>query len=169
MAERPRRRSPSLLHSGIATVRGARADRLAVDVSCEGVRSPLSADRVRELVRRTLRRCRVKDAMISVTFLSRRAIAKLNREHLGHEGPTDVITFAMGATGPHGAIVADIYIAPQIARENAREFAVGVREEIARLVVHGTLHALGRTHPEGHGRAGSPMWREQEALLRDVG
>jgi probable rRNA maturation factor len=165
---RAQRRSPSLLYSGIETARGARSHRLAVDVSSEGVRSPLGAERAREIVRRTLRRSKVRDAMISVTFASKRAMAKLNREHLGHAGPTDVITFAMGATGPHGAIVADIYISPDVARESAREFGVGVREELARLVVHGTLHALGRTHPEGRGRAESTMWREQEAVMRDV-
>jgi hypothetical protein len=28
--------------------------------------------------------------------------------------------------------------------------------------VHGTLHALGRDHPEGAGRTRSAMWRRQE-------
>jgi probable rRNA maturation factor len=149
--------------------RARRSERLAVDVSSDGVRSPLGAERVREIARRALRRCGVRDALVSIAFVSRRAIARLNREHLGHPGPTDVITFAMGATGPHGAIVADIYISPEVARANAREFGVGVREELARLVVHGTLHAVGRTHPEGQGRSRSPMWEEQEEVLRRVG
>lgn len=143
--------------------------RLAVDVSSEAVRSPLGAERVREIAQRALRRCGVRDALVSIAFVSRRAIAKLNREHLGHSGPTDVITFAMGTTGPYGAIVADIYISPEIARANSRELGVGVREELARLVVHGILHAVGRTHPEGRGRSRSPMWTEQEEVLRRVG
>jgi probable rRNA maturation factor len=46
---------------------------------------------------------------------------------------------------------------------------VGIREELARLVVHGTLHALGRTHPDGRGRDSSRMWLEQELVMRDVG
>jgi probable rRNA maturation factor len=40
-----------------------------------------------------------------------------------------------------------------------------VREEIARLVVHGTLHVLGYDHPEDESRTASPMWRRQERLL----
>ena len=143
--------------------------RLAVDVSSESVRSPLGAERVREIARRALKACGVRDALVSVAFVSRRAIAKLNREHLGHSGPTDVITFAMGTTGPHGAIVADIYISPEVARENSKELGVGVREELARLVVHGVLHAAGRTHSEGRGRSRSLMWKEQEEVLRRVG
>jgi len=40
-----------------------------------------------------------------------------------------------------------------------------VREELARLVVHGTLHVLGHDHPVDAGRGSSPMWRRQELLL----
>jgi rRNA maturation RNase YbeY len=170
VAERSRRlprRSPSLVHSAPARPRAAFA-RLAVDVSADGVRSPLGADRVRELVRKALKRSKVRDAMISVTFLPNRRMAKLNREHLDRSGPTDVIAFGFGPTGPHGAVVGDIYIAPDVARRNAEEFGVGVREELARLVVHGTLHVLGRDHPEGRGRVTSTMWAEQERLIRDA-
>ncbi|HEY0971745.1 MAG TPA: rRNA maturation RNase YbeY [Gemmatimonadales bacterium] len=142
---------------------------LAVDVTAEGVRVPLSRDRVAELVRGVLRAERVRDALLSFTFLAPAAIARLNREHLGHRGPTDVITFAMGAGAPGVPgvpVVADVYICPEIVRENARDGGVGVREELARVVIHGTLHALGHEHPEDEGRTGSPMWRRQEALLR---
>lgn len=169
-SRRVRRRSPSLVHSGLDTVRGARANtRIGVDVACDAVRCPLSVERVREIVRETLTESGVRQAMLSVTFLSRRAISRLNRKHLGHEGPTDVITFALGHSGPHGAIVGDIYISPDVARENARKFRVPVREEVTRLLVHGTLHVVGKTHPEGEGRTTSKMWREQETLVRNVG
>ena len=131
------------------------------------MRSPLGADRVRELVRKALKRSKVRDAMISIAFVANGQIAKLNREHLGRSGPTDVIAFGFGPTGPHGAVVGDIYIAPEVARRNAKELGVGVREEVARLVVHGTLHVLGRDHPEGPGRTASTMWAEQEKLVRD--
>jgi probable rRNA maturation factor len=65
-------------------------------------------------------------------------------------------------------VVGDVYIAPDVARTNARSEGVSVTEELARLVVHGTLHALGYSHPEGsrEERAGSPMWKRQERLLR---
>lgn len=169
MAERSRRlprRSPSLVHS--APRSAAAFARLAVDVSSDGVRSPLGADQVRGLVRKALKRSKVRDAMISVAFVSNRTIARLNREHLGRSGPTDVIAFGFGPTGPHGAVVGDVYIAPDVARRNAKEFGAGVREETARLVVHGTLHVLGRDHPEGRGRMQSRMWAEQEKLIRNA-
>jgi probable rRNA maturation factor len=39
------------------------------------------------------------------------------------------------------------------------------REELARLVVHGTLHVLGWDHPETEDRTRSPMWRRQERYV----
>jgi len=141
-----------------------REDPRAVSVQADGVRVPVAADRLVELSRNVLRALKVPRAMISVTFVASRASAALNRQHLGHRGPTDVITFALGAD-PAGTVIADIYISPDVARLQAREFGVGVREEIARLVVHGVLHACGWEHPEGEERMTSPMWRRQEQLL----
>jgi probable rRNA maturation factor len=42
---------------------------------------------------------------------------------------------------------------------------VSEREEIARLVVHGTLHVAGHDHPDGESRTRSPMWKRQERIL----
>jgi len=115
-------------------------------------------------VRRTLLAEHVREAMISVAFVSSREMAKLNREHLSHSGPTDVISFALGST----PVVADIYVCPDVVRKNAARFGVGVREELSRVVVHGTLHALGHEHPEGDDRTDSPMWRKQEKILAAI-
>ncbi|MGK2934108.1 MAG: rRNA maturation RNase YbeY [Gemmatimonadaceae bacterium] len=152
--------------------------RLAVDVSLGGQRIPLSADRVRDLVRRTLLAERVKEAMISVAFVSSREIAKLNREHLDHAGPTDVISFALGAapgvdrdsaaSPSQRSVVGDIYICPDAVRKNAAHYGAGMREELARVVIHGTLHALGYDHEPGEDRVSSDMWRKQERILADV-
>ena len=97
--------------------------------------------------------------------MPRAAIARLNREHLGHRGATDVISFGFSDPTGSGAVVGDVYICPEIAAENARRHGAGVREELARLVVHGTLHVLGYEHPEGEERTEAPMWTRQERLL----
>jgi probable rRNA maturation factor len=139
---------------------------LVVHVAADGVRPALSAARIGELARSVLRAERVRDAMLSIALVSPRAMAALNREHLGHDGPTDVISFGFARPHDGAPVVGDIYIAPEIARDNARRHGAGVREELARLVVHGTLHVLGYAHPENGGRERSPMWRRQEALVR---
>ena len=141
---------------------------IIVDVSADGARTPLASARVRRVAAAVLRAEGVRDALVSIAFVSAREIARLNKRHLGHAGVTDVISFALGAgkerSAPH-AVVGDIYIAPNVARANAMRFGRGVREELARLVVHGTLHVLGHDHPDGTARTTSPMWRRQERLL----
>ena len=141
---------------------------IIVDVSADGARTPLASARVRRVAAAVLRAEGVRDALVSIAFVSAREMARLNKRHLGHAGVTDVISFALGPgkgrSAPH-AVVGDIYIAPNVARANAMRFGRGVREELARLVVHGTLHVLGHDHPDGTDRTTSPMWRRQERLL----
>jgi probable rRNA maturation factor len=139
--------------------------RLVVTVSCDGVRTPISTARLAALSQRVLKAEDVPRAMLSITLVSVRTIARLNRQHLAHRGPTDVITFSLGDDGS-GALVADIYICPEVARGQARDWGVGVREELARLVVHGTLHACGWDHPVDGEREASAMWKRQELLLK---
>jgi len=145
---------------------------LIVDVAANGHRVPISLARVRQIATAVLKAERVRDALVSITFVSRREIARLNKAHVGHAGATDVISFALGKTPgerERSAVVGDIYIAPDVARANAIHFGGSIREEIARLVVHGTLHVLGHDHPEGDGRTTSPMWKRQERLLAALG
>ena len=142
---------------------------LAVDVATEGVRVPISRSRVATLAEGVLRRERVRDALLSIAFVTDRRIAALNRDHLGHTGPTDVISFGFAPVDSGRVIVGDVYIAPGVARRNARSHGGGIREELMRLVVHGVLHVMGHEHPEDDSRYASPMWRRQERLLRSLG
>jgi probable rRNA maturation factor len=139
---------------------------LDVDVTTDGVRSPLGRAAIADVARSALRAERIRHALLSITLVDKRAIARHNNEYLGHRGTTDVISFGFRRAADGDPVVGDVYIAPEIARENARAVGVGVREEIARLVVHGTLHVLGYDHPDGAGREGSPMWRRQERIMR---
>ena len=138
------------------------------------MRISLSEKRVREIVRVVCRRESVSDALISIAFVGNARIARMNREYLGHRGATDVITFEFAdvpGVKPGGArpvIVGDIYIAPEVARANARDSGIGVREELIRLVVHGTLHVLGYTHDEGADRMAGEMWRRQEKIVAAI-
>jgi probable rRNA maturation factor len=137
---------------------------LVVAVSREGVKSAVPEVRLVAAARITLRAEKVKHALISVTLVTAPKIAAINAKHLKHRGATDVISFGF-ARERGGPVVADIYIAPSVAKENARRHGVGVREELVRLVVHGVLHALGHDHPEGEARFRSAMWRRQEVLV----
>jgi rRNA maturation RNase YbeY len=119
-----------------------------------------------EIAHAVLRREHVRAAQLSITFVDTRRIATLNRRHLSHHGATDVISFALALESNGAPLIGDIYIAPEVARRNARENGVSAREELTRLVVHGILHVVGFDHPEGEQRRESPMWKRQEKLVR---
>jgi probable rRNA maturation factor len=137
-----------------------------VDVATEGIRVPLARWRAAAIARAVLRAEGVDSARLSVTFVTTPRIIALNRTHLRRRGATDVIAFGFVRRAVSEPVVGDIYIAPDVARRNAVENGVSMREELARLVVHGVLHTLGFDHPDGVARMGSAMWRRQEALLR---
>lgn len=139
---------------------------VSVELNAEGLRIPVSGLRLREACALVLRAEGVRHGLVSITLLTPNQMAALNRRHLAHPGSTDVITF--GFRDPDGAVVGDIYLCPAVAKQNAKRFGVTLREELLRLVVHGSLHVLGHEHPEGEARTASPMWQRQERLLRRV-
>jgi probable rRNA maturation factor len=108
-----------------------------------------------------------RQAAISVTFVGPARIRTLNARWKGKDRPTDVLAFALAQ--PDGSLVGDVYICPAVAAEQAVQFGVSRREELRRLVVHGTLHVLGYDHPEGPNRTRSAMWRKQERYLACLG
>ena len=135
-----------------------------VQVTSRAGRLPLSRRRIAALAERVLDAEGVRSAMLSIAFVPDAAIARLNARHLGARGATDVIAFGFVPAADGTPVTGDVYIAPAVARANARRNGVSMREELARLVVHGTLHILGHDHPSV-GREASPMWRRQEQLL----
>ncbi len=127
-----------------------------------GSRPPLPAGAVRRVVRAVLAGER-RRARVSVTFVGRERMRALNARYRGRDRPTDVLAFALRAPG--GPPLGDVYVCRWVAAREARARGIPLREELIRLVVHGTLHALGYRHPEGRGRTRSRMWRRQERYV----
>lgn len=128
--------------------------------------------RARALPERTVRRVVTgvldgerRSASVSVTFLGRDAMRRLNARHKSRDTPTDVIAFTL--PGPRGERIGDVYICPWVARREAAARGIPARQELIRLLVHGTLHVLGYDHPDA-GRESSPMWRRQERYVESL-
>jgi len=133
----------------------------AAEVQVTGRRA-LPAATVRRVVRAVLAGER-RAADLSVTFLGPTRMRALNRDYLGHDRPTDVIAF--GLAQPDGGLVGDVYVCRAVAEREARRRGLPLRQELVRLVVHGTLHVLGWDHPADDSRLRSPMWRRQERYV----
>jgi probable rRNA maturation factor len=84
-----------------------------------------------------------RDAELTVRFVGAREGRQLNREFRRRDYATDVLTFDYA----HRPVVrADIVICIPVVRRAARERGRALRDHLAHLVVHGTLHAQGFAH-----------------------
>lgn len=126
----------------------------------EGVSIPVEISELEAASRWVLANENARDGEVSLALVSDVTISELNEQYLSHAGPTDVISFPLEDPV---RLIGDIYIGVEQARRQAAEMGVTFREELLRLVVHGTLHVLGWDHPEGEA---SPMFARQEELLR---
>ncbi|MBS1847100.1 MAG: rRNA maturation RNase YbeY [Actinobacteria bacterium] len=95
-------------------------------------------------------------AELSVTLADVDTITDLNVEHLGGDGPTDVLSFPMDPAGGDrdpvvpgvATMLGDVVICPEVAAANAPAHAGTFQDELALLCVHGILHVLGWDHAE---------------------
>ena len=92
------------------------------------------------------------DAEVSVTLCDNEYIHKLNREYRGVDKHTDVLSFPLfdgefdEAECAGGALLGDVVISLERAREQARELGNTFLYEVAFLTVHSVLHLLGYDH-----------------------
>ena len=96
-------------------------------------------------------------------------IQSLNRDFLGHDAPTDVLSFPADEPDPEtGRIyLGDVVISVARAAEQARERGHAVEAEMQLLVVHGVLHLLGHDHAEAGEK--ERMWAAQAGALERLG
>ncbi len=94
---------------------------------------------------------------------------KLNREYLGVDAPTDVLSFPASETDPETGVpyLGDILISIPRAAQQAQAAGHPVETEVQLLVVHGTLHLLGHDHAEAEEKA--RMWKAQAEVLSRLG
>ena len=85
---------------------------------------------------------KVQDGDISFIFGSDELLASLKKEFFQQDHWTDVIAFRLNDY-KETHVEGEIYISLPRAKENAEEFGESFEKEVARLIVHGTLHLLG--------------------------
>lgn len=93
------------------------------------------------------------DAQVSLTLCDNEYIRKLNKEYRNKDSATDVLSFPLYEDGNFdtfecisGAMLGDIVISLERAREQAAELGHGFLREAAFLAIHSTLHLLGYDH-----------------------
>lgn len=112
------------------------------------------------IVTAALRAEAVSDAAeVSLVIAGQQEVHRLNREYLGEDRPTDVLSFPM--LPPHAADdptfvpppdglrhLGEVIVSFPQAAAQAEERGHSTTKEVAILVVHGVLHLLGYDHAE---------------------
>ena len=106
---------------------------------------------------------------LSVVLTDNRKLRKLNRDYLGIDAPTDVLSFPASESDPEtGArYIGDILISVPYAAKGARQAGHPLESELQLLVVHGVLHLLGHDHAKLKEKA--KMWKAQREILTQLG
>ena len=74
-------------------------------------------------------------------FCSDNRLLEMNKEYLGHDYFTDIITFDY----VEGNVInGDIAISVDTVRKNAEEYGVTFDQELMRVMIHGVLHLTGQ-------------------------
>jgi probable rRNA maturation factor len=127
-----------------------------------------------------LRASGVERGELNLLFIDESAMTELNREHMGENRPTDVLSFPLdGAAGADlvGAdligdvLIGDVVVCPAYAERQAaahsgdRGHDGSTADELALLIVHGVLHVLGHDHA---GAAETIVMKAREQQLLDA-
>jgi probable rRNA maturation factor len=124
---------------------------------------------LRMLVAAVLRREQRRAGEIAVVLADDEQLRRTNREWRGIDRATDVLSFAYDEHEPDAAarpVRGDLLVSMDRVRAQARRYRVTLGAELARLVVHGTLHLCGHDHV----RAGERrlMRAHENAALRSL-
>ena len=125
-----------------------------------------------KVIRATLRRHESTAARISVALVDDARMARLNKKHLGHDGPTDVLTFDLREDPNRDGrgeqpLDAELVISTETADRESRRRSHSLEAEVALYAVHGTLHLLGYDDTQENDAV--RMHAEEDRILIDLG
>jgi probable rRNA maturation factor len=97
-------------------------------------------NRLRDHIEGIFKQHRKKLAFLSIIFCNDKFLLHVNREFLGHDYYTDIITFDLSEDRE---VNAEIYISVDRLRENSEINQVTLKDEMHRVIFHGVLHLCG--------------------------
>ena len=94
---------------------------------------------LKKIIGRVLKGEKRKKSELSVVLVSPQKIKTLNKKYRRKNKVTDVLSFLYDNSG-------EIVICPAEVKKNAKKFKTNFKKELARVLIHGTLHLLGYNH-----------------------
>jgi probable rRNA maturation factor len=126
----------------------------------------LSSSQIEEIVHKSIILAgNDANADISIVVDSDVVLHKLNKNYLGNDKPTDVLSFESNELNPEtgNLFLGDIAVSFESAERQAAEAGHPLENEIALLLVHGILHLSGYNHETKTEK--EQMWKKQQTIL----
>lgn len=84
---------------------------------------------------------------VGIEWVDLKRMQQLNAQYRQKNHPTDVLSFTAETSEVDGDLyLGDLVICPAYAVEEAKRRGIPAKEEVLRLIVHGTLHLVGYDH-----------------------
>lgn len=132
-----------------------------ITYNSEGVKAPkLLRRRTNAWIRRVAATYGKQVGDIGYMFVDDEKILEVNRQYLGHDYYTDIITFDYCEDD---VINGDLVISIDTVRTNAEKFHKKYDEELFRVIIHGILHLCG-LNDKGPGEREKMEEAENKAL-----
>ena len=101
---------------------------------------------------------------INYIFCSDERELEVNRQFLGHDYYTDIITFDYSTPS---VLNGDIFISLDTVRSNAEQLGIAFEDELLRILIHGVLHLTGQGDKTPETKA--QMTEKEEKALAKFG
>lgn len=124
-------------------------------------------EKLKEYMTFVVEKLEIKEGIFNIIFVSNDEIHEINREFRNTDRVTDVISFALeddeNEAFKEFRLLGDIYIAIDVAYDQAIEYNHSREREVCFLATHGLLHLLGYDHMTIEEE--KEMFSKQEELL----
>jgi len=114
---------------------------IRIDIANRQKTLPIDRRLLRRAVRTVLKDEGIAEAEISLAIVDDPTIRDLHRRYLGHDEPTDVISFVLERA--EGRLEGEVIVSADTARTAAARYGWTPAEELLLYVIHGMLHLVG--------------------------
>jgi len=115
--------------------------------------------RLKKAVRLILKDAGLESAEISLAVVDDVRMHALNRQHLSHDYPTDVLSFVLDHNSKKKSLDGEIIVSADYAAREASRYGWTADDELLLYVIHGALHLIGHDDTTS---AGQQAMREAE-------
>lgn len=133
---------------------------MSTSILSNRTQTKLPIDSLRVLIDGVLARLDRAGARVEISLIDDDAIRVVNRDFLGRDRPTNVLSFPDDAPGVMGELMVNVDYARRQADETKRD----VMYVLGYYIIHGLLHLAGYDHERSGPEAAAQMQRRQEQM-----